>query len=234
MNKLGMVFFPVRLFNYGHSLCCVCNYCLTCYAQIFVFPTRPAKSLEVLGARKCECYKYSRSIIFRGKCIALSAANLLAPSADFLLALIASMWKTSLRLRESMQRPSKRVDVYDGLTHKDQSCPQSWHVFYLAGAVFGDVGGWRLLLTAWHMMYRLSPGSWQAQYLVMLEGDTCCSPHWKWRFICDQDRGKHSIWWVWDCFGSIKSETGNLKADVANDHFLKCRKRCPNDVQWKT
>ena len=83
-----------------------------------------------------------------GKCIALSAANLLAPSADFLLALIASMWKTSLRLRECMQRPSKRVDFYDGLTHKDQSCPQSWHVFYLAGAVFGDVGGWHLLLTA--------------------------------------------------------------------------------------
>ena len=25
--------------------------------------------------------------------------------------------------------------------------------------------------------FHLRPGSWQAQYLVMLEDDTCCSPH---------------------------------------------------------
>ena len=29
--------------------------------------------------------------------------------------------------------------------------------------------------------------SWQAQYLVRLEGDTCCSAHCKWGFICDED-----------------------------------------------
>ena len=41
--------------------------------------------------------------------------------------------------------------------------------------------------------------SWQAQYLVRLEGDFACSAHWKWRFICDADqswdRGRRSIWW---------------------------------------
>ena len=31
--------------------------------------------------------------------------------------------------------------------------------------------------------------SWQAQYLVRLEGDFTCSTHWKWRFICDADQG---------------------------------------------
>ena len=30
--------------------------------------------------------------------------------------------------------------------------------------------------------------AWQAQYLVMLEGDFTCSTHWKWRFICDADQ----------------------------------------------
>ena len=57
-----------------------------------------------------------------GKCIALSAMNLLAPSATFLLALIAAM-----RTR----------------------------------------------------IYRDSVFSWQAQHLVMLEADTCPSPHCK-------------------------------------------------------
>ena len=30
--------------------------------------------------------------------------------------------------------------------------------------------------------------SWQAQYLVRLEGDACCSAHCKWRFICHEDQ----------------------------------------------
>ena len=29
--------------------------------------------------------------------------------------------------------------------------------------------------------------AWQAQYLARLARDTCCSAHWKWRFICDED-----------------------------------------------
>ena len=108
-----------------------------------------------------------RTVII-GKCIALSAANLLAPSADFLLALIASMWKTSLRLRECMQRLSKCVDFY-----MMASCTRINHALN-------------------HDMFFTG----QVQYLVMLEDDTCCSPHCKWRFICDQDRGKHSKYLV--------------------------------------
>ena len=30
--------------------------------------------------------------------------------------------------------------------------------------------------------------SWQAQFLVTLEGDFYCSAHCKWRFICDKDQ----------------------------------------------
>ena len=30
--------------------------------------------------------------------------------------------------------------------------------------------------------------AWQAQYLVKLEGDTCCSAHYKKRFNCDADQ----------------------------------------------
>ena len=101
---------------------------------------------------------------------------------------------------------------------------QWWHSFCVAGAVFGDVGGWLYLLDAlemtFHMWRRsvmtfilrgrrsiwwcwrvtlLAPRigndvsyvtqisddihfAWQAQYLVMLEGDFTCSTHWKWRF----------------------------------------------------
>ena len=46
--------------------------------------------------------------------------------------------------------------------------------------------------------------AWQAQYLLMLEGDFTCSTHWKWlpqlrrrsmmTFIL---RGRRSIWWGW-------------------------------------
>ena len=35
--------------------------------------------------------------------------------------------------------------------------------------------------------------SWQAQYLVRLEGDLIGSAHWKWRFICDADEGCDSF-----------------------------------------
>ena len=140
-----------------------------------------------------------------------------------------------------------------------------WHWFCVAGAVFGEVGGWLLVAGAAHrdilgdsrsakcciLQYKIvskmgrvrSPKrrvrddnfmlglcsdyrrivfiwaealqallpeiynfkiSWQAQYLVRLEGDFTCSAHWKWRFICDAD---HS----WDSFcvaGATFGEAG--------------------------
>ena len=30
--------------------------------------------------------------------------------------------------------------------------------------------------------------AWQAQYLVSLDNDTCCSAHCKYRFMCDKDQ----------------------------------------------
>ena len=106
---------------------------------------------------------------------------------------------------------------------------------FVAGAVFGEVGGWldwlRALEMTFHMWRRssrtfilrgrrsiwwcwrvtlLAPRigndvsyvtqisddihfAWQAQYLVMLEGDFTCSTYWKWRFICDADQWWHSF-----------------------------------------
>ena len=96
--------------------------------------------------------------------------------------------------------------------------------FCVAGAVFGEVGGWLCLLRALEMTFHMSRGSmmrfilrgrrniwwswrvtlvaprivndvscvtpinheihfaWQAQYLVKLDGVSCCSAHCKWRF----------------------------------------------------
>ena len=45
--------------------------------------------------------------------------------------------------------------------------------------------------------------SWQAQYLVRLEGDFTCSTHWKWRFICDADHWWHSFCMAGAVFGEV-------------------------------
>ena len=123
---------------------------------------------------------------------------------------------------------------------------QSWHSFCVAGAVFGEVGGWLLLLCALEMTFHMWARSimtfilrgrpsiwwgvrvmpvaprivndvsyvsrinhdihfaWQAQYLVKLQGDSCCSAHWKWRFICDTDH-----WWqLLRVAGAVFGEVG--------------------------
>ena len=45
--------------------------------------------------------------------------------------------------------------------------------------------------------------AWQAQYLVMLEGDFTCSTHWKWCFICDADQWWHSFCVAGAVFGDV-------------------------------
>ena len=45
--------------------------------------------------------------------------------------------------------------------------------------------------------------SWQAHYLVRLQGDFTCSTHWKWRFICDADQGWHSFCVAGAVFGEV-------------------------------
>ena len=116
---------------------------------------------------------------------------------------------------------------------------------FVAGAVFGEVGGWLDWLRALEMTFHMSRRSsmtfilrgrrsiwwgwrvtllgrrigndvsyvtqiiddlhfaWQAQYLVMLEGDFTCSTHWKWRFICDADQWWHSFCVAGAVFGEV-------------------------------
>ena len=86
--------------------------------------------------------------------------------------------------------------------------------FFVAGATLGDVRRWFLCF-----LMMLEGGSssahctgllsfmWHAQYLVGLEGDTCCYAQCNWRFKYDEDhqswemkaglRGKRNIYWGW-------------------------------------
>ena len=45
--------------------------------------------------------------------------------------------------------------------------------------------------------------SWQAQYLVRLDCDSCCSAHCKWRFICDVDQSSQSFCVAGAVFGEV-------------------------------
>ena len=45
--------------------------------------------------------------------------------------------------------------------------------------------------------------AWQAQYLVMLEGDFTCSAQWKWRFICRADLSSNSFCVAGAVFGEV-------------------------------
>ena len=45
--------------------------------------------------------------------------------------------------------------------------------------------------------------AWQAQYLVRLEGDACCSPHCKSRFICDADQACDAYCVAGAVFGEV-------------------------------
>ena len=70
-----------------------------------------------------------------------------------------------------------------------------WHSFCVAGAVFGEVGGWLYCVQALEMTFHMWRRSlmtfifaWQAQYLVRLRGAFTASTHWKWGFICDADQ----------------------------------------------
>ena len=62
--------------------------------------------------------------------------------------------------------------------------------------------------------------AWQAQYLVMLEGDFSCSTHWKWRFICDADHWWHSFCVAGAIFGEVGGwlfVTGAALCDILGD-----------------
>ena len=73
------------------------------------------------------------------------------------------------------------------------------------------IGGSNSGIFRWHLELRIS---WQAQYLVMLDSNQCCSARCKWRFICDADQS-------WDSFcvaGAVFGEVG-LSLFVAGAAF---------------
>ena len=90
-----------------------------------------------------------------------------------------------------------------------------WHHNRVAGAVFGEVGGWLCLLRAlemtFHMWFtalmRFIHFAWQAQYLVKVMGDSCCFAHCKWRFKCDTDQ-------AWDSFCLAGAVVGEVPGSL--------------------
>ena len=72
-----------------------------------------------------------------------------------------------------------------------------WRVTLLAPRIGNDVSQVTQISDDIHF-------AWQAQYLVMLEGDFTCSTHWKWRFICDADQWWHSFGVAGAVFGEAR------------------------------
>ena len=71
-----------------------------------------------------------------------------------------------------------------------------WRVTLLAPRIGNEVSYVTQIIDDIHF-------AWQAQYLVMLEGDFTCSTHWKWRFICDADQWWHSFCVAGAVFGDV-------------------------------
>ena len=68
--------------------------------------------------------------------------------------------------------------------------------------------------------------AWQAQYLVMLEGDFTCSAQWQWRFICRADLSSNSFCVAGAVFGEVGGwlfVTGAALRDILGDSWdAKC------------
>ena len=63
--------------------------------------------------------------------------------------------------------------------------------------------------------------SWQAQYLLRLQGDFTCSAHWKWRFICDADHSRHSFCVAGAVFGEVAGWLCLLRALEMTFHMWR-------------
>ena len=79
--------------------------------------------------------------------------------------------------------------------------------------------------------------SWQAQYLVRLEGDLTGSAHWKWRFICDADHRRHSFCVAGAVFGEFAGRLYLLRALEMTFHMwrkslLTCILRGRRSIWW--
>ena len=65
--------------------------------------------------------------------------------------------------------------------------------------------------------------AWQAQYLVRLEGDACCSAHCKWRFICDGHQSCKSFYAAGAVFGAVGGWV-----------LLLCALQMTFDMSWRS
>ena len=63
--------------------------------------------------------------------------------------------------------------------------------------------------------------SWQAQYLVRLQGDFTCSTHWKWGFICDADHRWHSFFMAGAIFAEVAGWLYLLRALEMTFHMWR-------------
>ena len=81
--------------------------------------------------------------------------------------------------------------------------------------------GWRVMPVAPRIVSDVSyvmrinheiPFAWQAQYLVRLEVDACCSAHCTWPFICDADQSWHSFCVAGAVFGEVGGRFLSLRA----------------------
>ena len=90
-----------------------------------------------------------------------------------------------------------------------------------------------------------SLSAWQAQYLVRLDRDTCCSAHSKWGFICDEDEvcvsfcvtgaafgGRRSNWWSSSVTGRGRRNIWNVRLGYEEKRKSKSNIVCLCGLQW--
>ena len=106
--------------------------------------------------------------------------------------------------------------------------------------------GWRVMPVAPRIVSDVSyvmrinheiPFAWQAQYLVRLEVDACCSAHCKWPFICDADQSWHSFCVAGAVFGEVGGRFLSLRALKMTFHMwcasiMRCILRGRRSIWW--
>ena len=101
-------------------------------------------------------------------------------------------WLHALEMRFHMWRKSFLTFILRGR----RSIWWGWRVTWLAPRIGNELLYVTQIIDDIHF-------TWQAQYLVRLEGDFTCSTHWKWAFICDADHWWHSFCVAGAVFGEV-------------------------------
>ena len=176
----------------------------------------------ILPCRRSICWRWSLS--FRGRCSIFVKFQEIAGARNVVFFHTKCVSKMG-RVRS----PKRRVRDDDFILGSCSDYPRI--VFILAEAIQGCLAEilnsefrgrrstwwvWRVILLAPHIVNDVSyvtriyhdiHFSWQAQYLVQLEGDSCCSAHCKWHFISDADQSWDSFCVVGAVFGEVACVT---------------------------